>query len=109
MKYQIVYGTEYNASEIIRDFLNKELESKISLGDSDEKKRPRKEIVLVTFDNKKDAVIFAEYFSQTCCYTVLKANQKYEDALAKKDILSWVTIQDYHLYEWVIVKEIENA
>lgn len=108
MKFQVIYGFECNPHEIIKDFLNEEADDTkpISTGDSDDKKRPTVEMTLVTFDNKDDAIRFIEYYSQHCCHTMLKDGCKTEGKNGPYP--SYVTIQDYHLYEWLHIKEIED-
>lgn len=107
MKYKVIYGFECNPHELINDFA-KEDGVDISTGDSDPKNRPSMEMILVTFKTKSEAVKFMAYYSQNCCHSMLKSNQNYEDMMAGKDIISWITIQDYHLYEWLYLKEVEE-
>lgn len=105
MKYKVIYQFECNPYEIIKDFMLDD-GIDISMGDSDDKERPTTEVTLITFDNKPDAIKFMEYYSQHCCHTMLKANQRSEDL--NKDVESWLTIQDYHLYECLYLKEVEE-
>jgi hypothetical protein len=107
MKYKVIYGFEANPYEIIKDFI-KEDGIDISTGDSDPKNRPKMEMTLIQFDTKSEAVKFMEYYSQNCCHSMLKSNQNYEDMIAGKDVVSWITIQDYHLYEWLYLKEVDE-
>lgn len=107
MKYKVIYGFEANPYEIIKDFI-KEDGIDISTGDSDPKNRPSLEIPLIQFETKSEAVKFMEYYSQNCCHSMLKSNQSHEDMIAGKDVVSWMTIQDHHLYEWLYLKEVEE-
>lgn len=109
MKYLVKYEFECNPYEIITDFLNEEDydTKKISTGNSDDKNRPLMKMDLITFDKKEEAVAFMAYYSQNCCHTMLKANRSYESALKNEDVVSWLTIQDYHLYERLYLEEIE--
>lgn len=102
MKYSVEYYFEVNPHEIIKDFMEDE---SVSKGDSDEKKRPNFSMTLITFDTKLEALKFAEYYANHCCHTMLKANTCVENEDGETEVHSWLTIQDYHLYEGIEVKE----
>lgn len=101
MTYIVKYMFECNPYGIIVDWMESEV-----YGDASDKNRPGMEVELVKFDTKEDAIAFAEFYSQNCCHTLLKANQSYDDMKANKPVEDWITIQDYELYESVRIVEI---
>jgi hypothetical protein len=104
VKYRVKYFVEYNIHEVISDFMDGDGVS-ISTGNSDPKNRPSTEVTLITFDEKSEAVKFAEYYSQNCCHSMLKPNT-WVDGVIGGDVVSWLTIQDHHLYEGLTVEEV---
>lgn len=105
MKYAVEYYFEVNPHEIIKDHMEDE---SVSTGDSDEKKRPHVSMTLITFATKPEALKFAEYYANNCCHTMLKANRYFDNEKGETEVHSWLTIQDYHLYEGVEVKEVKD-
>ena len=98
MKYVVKYSLEINVHEIITDFMREDGIVIPEVGSS-ESKRPKQVFALAEFDNIDEAVVFTEYFSRNNCHTKLKSGLWYG---------SYITIQDYQLYEGVWIDEVKE-
>lgn len=104
MPYQVVYTLEINAHEIITDFMEG---GPHSTGNSSEKTRPKVSTPLVEFEKFSQAMSFAGHYARHCCHTELKENTWTVGENGERNVTSWLTIQDYHLYETLLIQQVE--